>query len=184
MSEYIVIDQAAAIPFSVDVPFDVAAILGCAVITGVGAVINTARVRAGDSAAVIGCGGVGLSAIQGCKLAGCHPIIAVDVLDSKLEFARQMGATETVNSKQVDVVKTLRELTRVGPDYVFDMVGSGTTISKRCKPRHQMARQSSLVYTRQRSMCRYQRARLSSRTNACLVRSPAQCARRLICRDC
>jgi Zn-dependent alcohol dehydrogenase len=130
ISEYIVIDQAGAILFPADVPFEVAAIIGCAVATGVGAVINTARVTAWSSAAVIGCGGVGLSAIQGCKLAGCYPIAAVDVLDSKLEFARQMGATETVNAKQVDVVKTLRELTRVGPDYVFDTVGSGTTISQ------------------------------------------------------
>ena len=130
MSEYIVIDQAGAIPFPDDVPFEVAAIIGCAVVTGVGAVINTARVQAGSSAAVIGCGGVGLSAIQGCKLAGCHPIIAVDVLDSKLEFARQLGATETVNAKQVDAVKALRALTRVGPDYVFDTVGAAATIAQ------------------------------------------------------
>ncbi|HEX9076053.1 MAG TPA: alcohol dehydrogenase catalytic domain-containing protein, partial [Anaerolineae bacterium] len=89
MSEYIVVDEASAIPFPPDVPFDVAAITGCAVATGVGAVIHTARVKAGSSAAVIGCGGVGLSAIQGCRLAGCYPIIAVDTLESKLEFARQ-----------------------------------------------------------------------------------------------
>jgi S-(hydroxymethyl)glutathione dehydrogenase/alcohol dehydrogenase len=130
MSEHIVIDQAGAVPFPADVPFEVAAIIGCAVVTGVGAVINTARVQAGSAAAVIGCGGVGLSAIQGCRLAGCHPIIAVDVIDSKLEFARQMGATETVNAKQVDAVKTLRALTRVGPAYVFDTVGSATTIAQ------------------------------------------------------
>jgi Zn-dependent alcohol dehydrogenase len=91
-------------------------------------VINTARARAGSSAAVIGCGGIGLSAIQGCKLAGCHPVIAIDVMDSKLEFARQMGATETINARDVDVVKTLRALTRLGPDYIFDMVGSAVTI--------------------------------------------------------
>ena len=130
MSEYSVIDQAGAIPFPSDVPFEVAAIIGCAVVTGVGAVINTARAHAGSSAAVIGCGGVGLSAIQGCKLAGCHPIIAVDVMESKLEFARQLGATETVNAKQVDAVKTLRALTRVGPDYVFDTVGAAVTIAQ------------------------------------------------------
>jgi Zn-dependent alcohol dehydrogenase len=110
------------------VPFEVAAITGCAVVTGVGAVINTARVQAGSSAAVIGCGGVGLSAILGCQLAGCYPILAVDVLDSKLEYARKLGATETVNARQSDVVKTLRTLTRVGPDYVFDTVGSAATI--------------------------------------------------------
>lgn len=128
MSEYIVIGEAGAIPTPGDVPFEVAAIIGCAVATGVGAVVNTARVSAGSSAAVIGCGGVGLSMIQGCKLAGCHPIIAVDVLDSKLAFARQMGATETVNAREVDVTTALRELTYDGPDYVFDSVGSATTI--------------------------------------------------------
>jgi S-(hydroxymethyl)glutathione dehydrogenase/alcohol dehydrogenase len=128
MSDYIVLDQAGAIPFPADVPFEVAAIIGCAVVTGVGAVINTARATAGSSAAVIGCGGIGLSAIQGCRLAGCHPIIAIDTVDSKLEFARRMGATETINAKQVDVVKTLRSLTRGGPDYVFDTVGSAMTI--------------------------------------------------------
>jgi Zn-dependent alcohol dehydrogenase len=128
MAEYVVIDQASAIPFPADVSFEVAAIIGCAVVTGVGAVINTARARAGSSAAVIGCGGIGLSAIQGCKLAGCHPVIAIDVMDSKLEFARQMGATETINARDVDVVKTLRALTRLGPDYIFDMVGSAVTI--------------------------------------------------------
>jgi len=130
MSEHIVIDQAGAIPYPADVPFDVASIIGCAVMTGVGAVIKTAGVQAGSSAAVIGCGGVGLSAILGCRLTGCHPIIAVDVLDGKLEFARQLGATETVNAKQVDVVKTLRALTRLGPDYIFDAVGSPATIAQ------------------------------------------------------
>ncbi len=130
MSEFIVVDEASAFPFPDDVPFEVAAIIGCAVATGVGAVINTARVQAGSSAAVIGCGGVGLSAIQGCKLAGCHPIIAVDVAESKLEFARRMGATETINAKQSDVVKTLRSLTRNGPDYIFDTVGTEATIAQ------------------------------------------------------
>lgn len=130
MSEYIVIDEAGAIPFTNDVPFDVAAITGCAVATGVGAVTHTAQVIPGSSAAVIGCGGVGLSMIMGCKLAGCYPIIAVDVMDSKLEFARHLGATETANPLQCDVVATLRSYTHVGPDYVFDSVGSGVTITQ------------------------------------------------------
>ncbi len=129
MSEYSVIDQASAIPFPDDVPFDVAAITGCAVATGVGAVIHTARAPAGSSAAVIGCGGVGLSMLLGCRLAGCHPIIAVDVLDRKLEFARRLGATATINARQNDVVSALRALTRGGPEYVFDSVGAATTIA-------------------------------------------------------
>jgi S-(hydroxymethyl)glutathione dehydrogenase/alcohol dehydrogenase len=128
MAEYAVVSEAGAIPIPEDVPFEVAAIIGCAVATGVGAVINTARVSAGSSAAVIGCGGVGLSMIQGCQLAGCHPIIAVDVMESKLAFARQMGATETINARQVEVIPALHGLTPGGPDYVFDSVGSATTI--------------------------------------------------------
>jgi S-(hydroxymethyl)glutathione dehydrogenase/alcohol dehydrogenase len=130
MAEYVVISEASAIPIPNDVPFEVAAIIGCAVMTGVGAVINTGKATPGSSAAVIGCGGIGLSMIQGCQLAGCHPIIAVDVLDSKLEFARQLGATDTINGRQVDAVKTLRQLTRLGPDYVFDSVGAAVTISQ------------------------------------------------------
>ncbi len=136
MSEYAVIDQTSAIPVPADVPFEIAAIIGCAVVTGIGAVINTARVPAGASAAVVGCGGVGLAAILGCRLAGCHPIIAVDVLESKLELARRMGATDTVNASQTDVVKALRACVRGGPDYVFDTVGSPTTIPQALRAAH------------------------------------------------
>jgi Zn-dependent alcohol dehydrogenase len=128
MSEFIVIHEASAIPFPGDVPFEVAAITGCAVATGVGAVINTARARAGLPAAVFGAGGIGLSAIQGCKLAGCNPIIAVDVMEGKLDFARQLGATHTVNARETDAIESLRALTRGGPEYVFDSVGSADTI--------------------------------------------------------
>jgi Zn-dependent alcohol dehydrogenase len=110
------------------VPFEIAAITGCAVATGVGAVLNTAQARAGYPAAVIGCGGVGLSAIQGCVLAGCHPIVAVDVMESKLAFAREMGATHTIQAMEQDVVSTLQALTGGGPEYVFDSVGSTVTI--------------------------------------------------------
>lgn len=129
MAEYTVIDEAGAIAIPDDVPFEVGALIGCAVVTGAGAVINTAQAEAGSSAAVIGCGGVGLSAIMGAHLAGCYPIIAVDVMESKLAFARQMGATHTVNSREVDAIEALRALTRIGPDYVFDSVGSAGTIN-------------------------------------------------------
>jgi Zn-dependent alcohol dehydrogenase len=108
----------------------VGALIGCAVVTGAGAVINTAQAQPGSSAAVIGCGGVGLSAIIGCQLAGCNPIIAVDVFASKLAFARQLGATHTVNAREVDAVESLRLLTRLGPDYVFDSVGAAATINQ------------------------------------------------------
>ncbi len=130
MAEYCVIDEASAIPFPEDVPFEVAAVIGCAVATGVGAVINTARARPGLPAAVIGCGGIGLSAIQGCKLAGCHPIIAVDVIDRKFDFARPLGATHTVNAAEDDPVEALRQLTEGGPEYVFDSVGSSATVAQ------------------------------------------------------
>ena len=128
MSEYIVIDEASAVAIPQDVPFEVAAITGCAVATGVGAVINTAEAKPGLPAAVIGCGGVGLSAVQGCKLAGSNPIVAVDVLERKLDFARRLGATDTINSSQIDAVEVLRELTGGGPEYIFDSVGSDSTI--------------------------------------------------------
>jgi len=128
MAEYTVIDEAGAIAIPDDVPFEVGALIGCAVVTGAGAVIHTAQAEPGSSAAIIGCGGVGLSAIMGAKLAGCYPIIAVDVMESKLAFARQMGATHTINSREVDASEALRTLTRIGPDYLFDSVGSAGTI--------------------------------------------------------
>lgn len=128
MAEYAVIDELGAVPMPDEVPFDIAAVIGCAVATGVGAVINTTRPRPGLPAAVIGCGGVGLSAIQGCQLAGLNPIIAVDVMDSKLEFARKLGATHTINAAKVDAVEALKEMTQGGPEYVFDSVGSARTI--------------------------------------------------------
>ncbi len=128
MAEYIVINECSAMPFPEDVPFEIAAIIGCAVATGVGAVLNTAHARAGQSAAVIGCGGIGLSAVQGCKLAGCHPIVALDLVDSKLAFADRLGATDTINTRKMDAVAALVSLTSGGPEYVFDSVGSKATI--------------------------------------------------------
>ena len=128
MAEYAVVDECGAVPVPADVPYEIAAVVGCAVATGVGAVTHTAQARPGLPAAVIGCGGVGLSAVQGCKLAGCNPIAAIDVLDSKLAFARTLGATHVINSSEVDLVDALRELTGQGPEYVFDSVGAAQTI--------------------------------------------------------
>jgi Zn-dependent alcohol dehydrogenase len=130
MSEYAVLHEASVIPLPEDVPFEVAAIMGCAVVTGVGAVLNTAQARAGRPAAVIGCGGIGLSAILGCKLVGCNPIIAIDVLPSKLDFALRMGATHTINAREQDTVEGIQALTRRGAEYVFDSVGSAGTIAQ------------------------------------------------------
>ena len=128
MADYAVIPEDGAVLLHDGVPFEVGAIIGCAVITGVGAVINTAKARPGSSAAVIGCGGVGLSAVLGCVVAGCHTIIAVDVFDEKLAFAKALGATHTINARKEDPVQALKAITGSGPDYAFDSVGSARTI--------------------------------------------------------
>lgn len=128
MADYAVIPEDGAVPLFEGVPFEVGAIIGCAVITGVGAVLNTAKARPGSSAAVIGCGGIGLSAVLGCVVAGCHTIVAVDVFDEKLAFAQSVGATHTVNARVEDPVKALKAITGGGPDYIFDSVGSARTI--------------------------------------------------------
>jgi len=130
MADFAVVDEASVVPIPTDVPFDVAAIIGCAVVTGVGAVLNTAQIQPGSSAAVIGCGGIGLSMVQGCQLAGCYPIVAIDVITEKLDFAKKLGATHTINGREVDVIQALREIIPNRPDYVFDSVGSGQTIAQ------------------------------------------------------
>ena len=109
-----------------DIPLDCAALVSCGVMTGVGAVVNTARVEAGSIAVVFGAGGVGLNAIQGCAIAGAAMIVAVDMADAKLEMARQFGATHTLNAKsEENVVKAIRKLTGGGADYAFECVGYG-----------------------------------------------------------
>ncbi|CAM5278620.1 oxidoreductase [Streptomyces canarius] len=106
----------------------VAGLLGCGVMAGIGAAINTGNVGRGDSVAVIGCGGVGDAAIAGSNLAGAAKIIAVDIDDRKLEKARTLGATDTVNSKQADPVEAIRELTGgFGADVVIEAVGRPET---------------------------------------------------------
>jgi Zn-dependent alcohol dehydrogenase len=130
MGEFAVIHQNGLVPLPDDVSFEVGAVIGCAVMTGVGAVLNTAQIAAGSSAVVIGCGGVGLSVLLGCVLAGCYPLVAVDVVPGKLEFARALGATHTLNSREEDVAKELRRITRIGPDYAFDSVGAVPTMNQ------------------------------------------------------
>jgi S-(hydroxymethyl)glutathione dehydrogenase / alcohol dehydrogenase len=106
-----------------DTPLDKACLIGCAVITGIGAVINRAKVETGASMAVFGCGGVGLNVIQGGVLAAASKIIAVDKLPFKLELARQMGATHFINADTEDPVQRIKEITRGGADYAFEAVG-------------------------------------------------------------
>ncbi len=121
---YTVVPEVAAVPIDRDIPFAQAALVGCGVTTGVGAAINTARVQPGTTCAVFGCGGVGLNCIQGCAIAGATTIIAVDLLDNKLELARQFGATHTVNASREDPVERIRELTDgKGAHYAFEAIG-------------------------------------------------------------
>ena len=107
-----------------ELPLELAALFGCAVLTGVGAVIHTARVEPGASVAVVGLGGVGLSAVLGATLAGASRIVAVDLSDEKLAFARALGATDTVNAAAPDAAQTIRALSGGGVEFAFDMAGA------------------------------------------------------------
>jgi S-(hydroxymethyl)glutathione dehydrogenase/alcohol dehydrogenase len=121
---YSVVPEVAAVPIDKDIPFAQAALVGCGVTTGVGAAINTAGVRPGTTAAVFGAGGVGLNCIQGCAIAGATTIIAVDLLDNKLDMAIEFGATHTVNASREDPVARIVELTGgVGTHYAFEAIG-------------------------------------------------------------
>jgi Zn-dependent alcohol dehydrogenase len=131
-AEYSVVHESAAIPIDPEVPATVAALMGCAVMTGVGAVLNTAAVEPGSSVAVFATGGVGLSVVQGAVLANASQIIAVDLLDNKLDFASSFGATHTINSSRDNAVEAIRELTDgVGVDYAFDAIGDAR-VSRAC----------------------------------------------------
>lgn len=123
-SEYALVPEVAAVPIDHDIPFPQAALVGCGVATGVGAVINTAQVRPGTSVAVFGAGGVGLNCIQGAVIAGATTIIAVDVLDGKLDMAAEFGATHTVNASREDPLERIVELTGgYGAHYAFEAIG-------------------------------------------------------------
>jgi S-(hydroxymethyl)glutathione dehydrogenase/alcohol dehydrogenase len=112
-----------------DLPLDRAALVGCGVLTGVGAALRTSGLEAGQTVAVFGCGGVGLSIVQGARIGGARQIIAVDIFESKLEMARRVGATHVVNSRQEDPVKAVRALTAgAGVDHAFEAVGNTTLV--------------------------------------------------------
>ena len=125
-AEYMTIPQEGAIKIADDIPFEIASLIGCGVTTGVGAAINTAKVTPGSSVVVFGCGGVGISAIQGAKVAGAADIVAVDLVDSKLEDAKRFGATHAVKPDQLDELQA--ELTGDGFDYSFEAIGNPITI--------------------------------------------------------
>jgi S-(hydroxymethyl)mycothiol dehydrogenase len=114
-----------------DVPPAQACLIGCGVMTGVGAVLYAANVRAGSTVAVYGCGGVGVSVIQGARLAHARRIIGVDIADNKLAWAKQFGATDTVDAREVDPVERIRELTGgLGVDYSFESAGRADTVEQ------------------------------------------------------
>jgi S-(hydroxymethyl)glutathione dehydrogenase / alcohol dehydrogenase len=129
MAEYTVVPESAAVAIPKEVPFDVASLIGCSVTTGVGAVVNNARVTAGSSAVVIGCGGVGLSVIMGLALAGANPIIAVDISQEKLDTARRFGATHTILASETTVAD-VRAIVAEGVDYSFEAIGRVASIEQ------------------------------------------------------
>lgn len=130
LAEAQVVPAAAAIPMPAGTPPEVAALIGCCVATGVGAVVKTAAVPVGASVAVIGLGGVGLSAVMGATLAGAGRIVAVDRVAGKLDLARQLGATDTIlaGDDAVTTVESIRALTEGGPDYAFEAIGRPATV--------------------------------------------------------
>jgi S-(hydroxymethyl)glutathione dehydrogenase/alcohol dehydrogenase len=126
-AEHMLVHEHAVAKIREDMPLDKAALIGCGVTTGVGAVIHTAKVEPGSTVAVIGCGGVGLSCINGAAIAGASRIIAVDMVPSKLELARKFGATDVVNGKETDAVEAVKELTGGGAHYTFEAIGLKVT---------------------------------------------------------
>ena len=130
-AEEVVVHESQIVPLPSNVPMESASLLACGVITGYGAVVNTAQVPAGSSVVVIGAGGVGLNSVQGAALSGVTPLIAIDLLDNKLAMARSLGATHSINASKEDVVKRVRDLTSGrGADYVFVTVGSGQAMQQ------------------------------------------------------
>ena len=137
-AEYAIVTNGCAIAIPPEMPLDRACLLGCGVLTGVGAATRIAGLRYGDTAMVIGCGAVGLSAVQGARLAGAARILAVDLDDTKLEMARQMGATHTVNARSADPVAAIRAITHGrGADCVLEAAGTEASFrlsTEACRP--------------------------------------------------
>jgi S-(hydroxymethyl)glutathione dehydrogenase / alcohol dehydrogenase len=126
-AEQMLVHEHALVKIRPDMPLDRAALIGCGVLTGVGAVFHTAKVEPGTTVAVIGCGGVGLSCVNGAAIAGAGRIIAIDQVPAKLELAKQLGATDTINAKDNDPVKAVKALTGGGVHYSFECLGAKIT---------------------------------------------------------
>jgi S-(hydroxymethyl)glutathione dehydrogenase / alcohol dehydrogenase len=130
LAEQLITDERGVVKIGTHIPVHLAAILGCAVVTGLGAVFNVARVRPTETVAVIGCGGVGLNVIQGARIAGASRIIAIDLSPSKLALARQLGATDTIDPSSCDLVAAVKAITGEGVDHAFEVVGRAATIAQ------------------------------------------------------
>jgi Zn-dependent alcohol dehydrogenase len=122
-AEYALAQERVVLPLPADVATDVTSIIGCAVMTGAGAIINSLQVRPGESVAIFGAGGIGLCAVTAAAIVDAYPIIAIDVSEEKLGFAQRFGATHTVNAENSDPVRTIQELTGGGTDYAIDAIG-------------------------------------------------------------
>jgi Zn-dependent alcohol dehydrogenase len=122
-AEYAVAQERVVVPIPKNLATDVTSIIGCAVMTGAGAIINTLSVRSGQSVAVIGAGGIGLCAISAAAIVDAYPIVSVDINEEKLLFARRFGATHTVNANSRDAVEAIKEITGGGADYAIDAIG-------------------------------------------------------------
>jgi S-(hydroxymethyl)glutathione dehydrogenase / alcohol dehydrogenase len=129
-AERMLVHENAVVKIRNDMPLDRAALIGCGVTTGLGAALNTAKVPAGSTCVVIGCGGVGLSAIQGCRIAGAARIVAVDTMPWKLELAKTVGATDGVNAKDGDAVKAVQSVLGGGADFAFECIGTKQTAAQ------------------------------------------------------
>ncbi|MBK8017031.1 MAG: zinc-dependent alcohol dehydrogenase family protein [Betaproteobacteria bacterium] len=123
-AEYCVVNRGSLVKIDKQLPLDEAAMFGCAVLTGVGAALNTAQVFPGARVAVVGLGGVGLNALFGAQVAGASQVVAIDIHDDKLELAKKLGATDVVNAKDPDAVQKIKEITGGGADFGLEMAGS------------------------------------------------------------
>ncbi|NQV78974.1 MAG: alcohol dehydrogenase catalytic domain-containing protein [Alphaproteobacteria bacterium] len=127
-ADHAVVSRRSFVKIERDLPFDIAGLFGCAVITGVGAVVNTSKVHPGSKVAVIGLGGVGLNALLGARLAGARQIVAIDMRQDKLDFARELGATDIFNAGDENCAAAVKEATGGGVDYAFEMAGSAKAL--------------------------------------------------------
>lgn len=129
-AEKILVHENSVVKIDDTIPFECASVMGCAVVTGLGAVFNTAKIEVGSTVAVFGCGGIGIPLIQAAKIAGARTIIAVDIIDNKLNLAKEFGATHTVNAKKNDPVEAIIKITQGGVDYSFECIGNTNVLEQ------------------------------------------------------